>query len=367
MHVQHVKELPVANQNQNGGRNVALPDDSVPSWRPDDPAMSSNDGDDPQVWRSRGFDDDGRSGPHDTRRLGSYGSGRRGQDRWPRGADGGEPRPSPGSFEDRYRDLGVEDRDGLDVRDRGQRWGGYWQDRAGEIGGRDAYRGRDFEPERRGLLRHHEERMGYPVGGRGDERAGYAAGSPGRGDERMGYAAGSYSRHADERTGYRDDHGWRHGEAEPEPGWRRDERTGHTYDRELAGAAWSPHGAHADARGPHAHRGDGPHRGKGPAGYQRSDDRIRELVCESLTDDDQIDASQIDVAVQHGEVTLTGTVDDRRTKRDAEDCAASVAGVRDVHNQLRVRSAAAASNPSAAPSVGTSDTEHQAQDKKRRA
>ena len=145
--------------------------------------------------------------------------------------------------------------------------------------------------------------MGYPTAARG------------RGDERMGYAAGSYGR------GYGGS-----GTTGPEP---------------------------------HVHRGIGPHRGKGPAGYQRSDDRIRELVCESLTDDDQIDASQIEVAVRHGDVALSGSVDDRRTKREAEDCAWSVAGVRDVQNLLRVRGAAAAAagNPPGASPVRTSETE----------
>jgi osmotically-inducible protein OsmY len=89
--------------------------------------------------------------------------------------------------------------------------------------------------------------------------------------------------------------------------------------------------------GQHRHRGTGPHRGKGPSGYQRSDERIRELVSEALADDDQIDASQIQVTVKDGEVTLSGIVDDRRTRREAEDCVASISGVRDVQVQLRVK------------------------------
>jgi hypothetical protein len=84
-------------------------------------------------------------------------------------------------------------------------------------------------------------------------------------------------------------------------------------------------------------RGRGPHYGKGPQGFRRSDERIKELVCEALFEDDQIDATGIAVDVQQGEVMLAGTVDDRLTKRMAEDCAASIAGVHDVHNQLRIR------------------------------
>ena len=79
-------------------------------------------------------------------------------------------------------------------------------------------------------------------------------------------------------------------------------------------------------------------RGKGPKGFVRSDDRVREIVCERLEDDDSIDASGIEVSVNSGEVTLQGTVDDRQTKRMVEDLIESLPGVRDVHNQLRIAS-----------------------------
>ncbi|HEX7809264.1 MAG TPA: BON domain-containing protein [Thermoanaerobaculia bacterium] len=78
------------------------------------------------------------------------------------------------------------------------------------------------------------------------------------------------------------------------------------------------------------------YRGRGPKGFQRSDERLRELISERLADHDAIDASEIEVTVTNGEVTLVGTVDDRRTKRLAEDLAESVGGVHDVHNQLKV-------------------------------
>lgn len=76
--------------------------------------------------------------------------------------------------------------------------------------------------------------------------------------------------------------------------------------------------------------------GKGPKNYARSDERIREDVCECLTYHPNVDASEIDVMVKDGEVTLTGTVVDRMSKRLAEDITEDVRGVRDVHNQLRV-------------------------------
>lgn len=78
------------------------------------------------------------------------------------------------------------------------------------------------------------------------------------------------------------------------------------------------------------------HRGRGPRGYKRADERIREDVCEWLTDDPHLDASNIEVAAKDCEVTLTGTVSSRQDKRRAEDLAELVSGVAEVHNRLRV-------------------------------
>ena len=79
--------------------------------------------------------------------------------------------------------------------------------------------------------------------------------------------------------------------------------------------------------------------GRGPRGYQRSDDRIREDVCDRLSEDPWIDAGDVEVTVRGGEVTLSGTVRDRADKRRAEDILENVSGVREVHNNLRVGSA----------------------------
>jgi osmotically-inducible protein OsmY len=75
--------------------------------------------------------------------------------------------------------------------------------------------------------------------------------------------------------------------------------------------------------------------GKGPRGYTRSDDRVREDVCDRLSWDDEVDASDITVTVSQGEVTLEGSVPDRHSKRRAEDIAENVMGVKDVHNRLK--------------------------------
>lgn len=77
-------------------------------------------------------------------------------------------------------------------------------------------------------------------------------------------------------------------------------------------------------------------RGRGPRNYLRSDSRIADDLIERLTDDEQLDASEILVMVENGVVTLTGEVEARWMKHRAEDIAADVSGVRDVRNRLIV-------------------------------
>ncbi len=91
----------------------------------------------------------------------------------------------------------------------------------------------------------------------------------------------------------------------------------------------------------------GQYRGKGPRNYSRSDERIKEDINDRLSDDPFVDASDIDVTVSNGDVTLAGTVDHRSTKRRAEDLADSVSGVKNVENRLRVsQSISGTSEPS---------------------
>jgi hypothetical protein len=81
----------------------------------------------------------------------------------------------------------------------------------------------------------------------------------------------------------------------------------------------------------------GPYVGLGPRNYQRSDERLLDQVCERICMHGELDASDLSIEVQDGEVYLTGTVQDRYEKRLAEDIAESVPGVHDVHNRLRVQ------------------------------
>jgi hypothetical protein len=90
--------------------------------------------------------------------------------------------------------------------------------------------------------------------------------------------------------------------------------------------AWNDHHQHMP----------GPFAGLGPRGYRRADDRICEELHDRLTANGFIDATDIKCLVQDGEVTLSGVVNSRQTKRAAEDVADGIQGVRDVHNNLRI-------------------------------
>ena len=77
--------------------------------------------------------------------------------------------------------------------------------------------------------------------------------------------------------------------------------------------------------------------GVGPKGYRRSDERIREEMSDRLMTHPDVDASDIEVQVANGIITLSGTVPDRHQKRIADFIAEDIVGVDDVHNELKVR------------------------------
>jgi hypothetical protein len=112
---------------------------------------------------------------------------------------------------------------------------------------------------------------------------------------------------------------------------------------------WSPepsHGPHGGGSGSGFHGTDmgmgmpdeerGPHYGKGPKGYKRSDERTREDVCDAIAHQGFIDASDVEVKVEDGVVTLSGTVAQRNDKRKLEHLAELCRGVHEVHNELRL-------------------------------
>lgn len=136
---------------------------------------------------------------------------------------------------------------------------------------------------------------------------------------------------------------------------RTGDYSGGTYDRnDRSGSGYrSGNDYRSGGYGPGSDRGSGQqrtsHAGRGPQGYSRSPDRITEDVNEHLMDDHDVDATNVRVSVDDGEVTLEGTVRSRSEKRRAEDVAERVRGVRDVHNRLRVSDDASAGGDAETP------------------
>ncbi|MDB5901227.1 MAG: transport-associated protein [Betaproteobacteria bacterium] len=84
------------------------------------------------------------------------------------------------------------------------------------------------------------------------------------------------------------------------------------------------------------HHDTGLMRPRGPKGYERSDDRIMEDLCEHLMNLDDIDSSDVEVRVSKGVVVLEGTVRERFMKYEIENIAATTLGVKDVENNITV-------------------------------
>ena len=95
----------------------------------------------------------------------------------------------------------------------------------------------------------------------------------------------------------------------------------------------------AQSRGFDLHEYELQQRGKGPKGWQRPDQRMEEDINDLLTEDPYIDASEIEVRVEKGDVFLTGVVESRHIKRRVEDVVERVSGVKNIENRLRPRSA----------------------------
>ena len=153
--------------------------------------------------------------------------------------------------------------------------------------------------------------------------------------------------HGGERRGWIPSYG-DEGFGRPSQGWgqhghyaRDDRRLAHLYDHEHDMRFDRTRGLRFEEEERHPslwQRVKGAFTGKGPKNWVRSDERIREDVCERLADHPHIDASDIEVLVKDGEVTLVGLVDHRRTKRLAEDVTEEVRGIKDIHNQIKVKS-----------------------------
>ncbi|HEX5764194.1 MAG TPA: BON domain-containing protein [Woeseiaceae bacterium] len=84
------------------------------------------------------------------------------------------------------------------------------------------------------------------------------------------------------------------------------------------------------------HRFDEDYSGRGPRNYSRSDERVKEDICDELSSDPRCNAEDIEIEVKDGMVTLSGTVPSRKMKHRAEDIADAARGVKDVDNRIRV-------------------------------
>lgn len=296
----NVKGERMPNQN-NSGRNLATPDENRPSWRPDDEQQRS-----PRGWSGR----DERSDRSDGDRASTDGRN-----------------------------------DGYRMRDRYEEDRGYRVDRFGRGGGAETrFMGLDPQdsrgPQHFGAQPGGLEQMGYRRSYGGSEQMGYRGSQAfGHGEDRFSGHERSFERSPNGRTGFTGELGARGNLVHPDGGdfGQHYQRPQGMYESRIAHGRLD-HWTDETRRGERSRASQDSHRGKGPRNFTRSDDRIRETVCEALGDDDQIDATNLDVTVKNGEVTLAGTVDDRRMKRLAEDCVESLPGVKDVQNQIRVHS-----------------------------
>ncbi len=69
---------------------------------------------------------------------------------------------------------------------------------------------------------------------------------------------------------------------------------------------------------------------------RRSDDSIRDDIRSLLAENPDLDASAIEINVEGGDVNLWGIAESRDAKWLAEDLTGSVAGVREIHNRIKV-------------------------------
>ncbi len=67
----------------------------------------------------------------------------------------------------------------------------------------------------------------------------------------------------------------------------------------------------------------------------QSDKQVYDNVCHALYLSPKVDATKIEVEVLNGVVKLSGLVGNRLMKKEAEACAESILGVKDVRNELQ--------------------------------
>jgi hypothetical protein len=139
---------------------------------------------------------------------------------------------------------------------------------------------------------------------------------------------------------------------EPGGDWTEDQRYGRRYSREAAQRrGWEVDDDRDDEHGALYHLGrrigeavgdwfgttERHQRPAGPRGYHRSDERIRDQICERLSYARHLDVSDVSVDVKDGVVSLSGTVNNRSQKYYIEELVDATYGVSEVNNEIRVR------------------------------
>lgn len=76
--------------------------------------------------------------------------------------------------------------------------------------------------------------------------------------------------------------------------------------------------------------------GKGPKEDKLNDQKIREKVQDVLLHSHEVDASEIDIDVEDGVVTLKGFIASKGMQQVAEDLIGSIPSVEDVFTQLKI-------------------------------
>lgn len=141
------------------------------------------------------------------------------------------------------------------------------------------------------------------------------------------------------RSGYSNEEPYRDYEPAYEMRYRQmDQEDDRRYDNSLDNGRFQTRGDRGRADLGMERQESGRFQGKGPKNFKRSDERIREDVCQALEDHSELDATDIDVEVTDGEVILKGMVESRQAKRMAEDILEECRGVKDVRNEIRVKS-----------------------------
>jgi len=278
----------------------------------------------------------GSAGGYNEQHASDYRSDYAGEDRWRPGRNewGREDRAG-GWTASQY------DRGGWGSGNASQTWGGGTRSSgAGYENDFDRGRGREFGRGSTGEVRDEWNRSKQQHSGTYGGYTGYAGyGAPSRQES---YGGERYGREPQSRI----DRNWEYERnRERDRDWNEDTRD--------------------EREGPGIMESIGRFFGFGPKNYRRSDERITEEVNDRLYRHPDIDASDVDVTVKEGEVTLSGTVDSRRAKYLAEDLCDQVMGVKEVNNQLRVRKHAPTYNrgmgmggstlgtPSTSPMMGT--------------